>query len=154
MSDRALRPRLSWWQADVPCPGGEFGDRGADNDLLSVSTVNLSCGDDSRGRREAPPLSAASRSEVVALPVAGGLTVQAAADSFLDAQANPNTARAYAVAVGKTADHLGGARPLQSVADDEVGQALELLWGSAAVNTWKGWHPNTPERGRDIKCGG
>lgn len=73
---------------------------------------------------------------VVVLPVAGGLTVQAAADAFLDAQANPNTARAYAAAVGKTADHIGGARPLGSVAADEVGQALELLWGSAAVNTW------------------
>jgi hypothetical protein len=30
---------------------------------------------------------------------------------------------------------LGGARPLASVVDDEVGEALELLWGAAAVNT-------------------
>lgn len=27
-------------------------------------------------------------------------------------------------------------RPLGSVADDEVGEALELLWGTAAGNTW------------------
>lgn len=50
--------------------------------------------------------------EAVALPVVGGLTVQAAADSFLDAQANPNIARAYATAVGKTTDLLGRARLL------------------------------------------
>jgi hypothetical protein len=25
---------------------------------------------------------------------------------------------------------------LASVTDDEIGEALELLWGSAAVNTW------------------
>ena len=27
-------------------------------------------------------------------------------------------------------------RPLGSVADDEIGEALELLWGTAAVNAW------------------
>ncbi|GAA4973907.1 site-specific integrase [Yinghuangia aomiensis] len=74
--------------------------------------------------------------ELVALPVASGPTVRAAADAFLDAQPNPNTARAYATAVGKVAENLGEARPLASVADDEVGQALELRWGGAAVNTW------------------
>lgn len=38
--------------------------------------------------------------------------------------------------MGKTAERLGEARPLSSVADDEIGEALELLWGAAAVNTW------------------
>ena len=38
--------------------------------------------------------------------------------------------------VGKTAERIGEARPLASVADDEIGEALELLWGTAAVNTW------------------
>ncbi len=36
----------------------------------------------------------------------------------------------------KTAERLGEVRPLASVADDEIGEALELLWGTAAVNTW------------------
>jgi integrase len=38
--------------------------------------------------------------------------------------------------VGKTAERIGEDRPLASVADDEIGEALELLWGRAAVNTW------------------
>ncbi|MBL1119713.1 site-specific integrase [Streptomyces sp. 110] len=38
--------------------------------------------------------------------------------------------------VGKTAERLGEDRPLSWVADDEVGDALELLWGESAVNTW------------------
>jgi hypothetical protein len=37
---------------------------------------------------------------------------------------------------GKTAERLGEARPLSAVADDEISEALELLWGSSAVNTW------------------
>jgi hypothetical protein len=36
----------------------------------------------------------------------------------------------------RTAERIGEARPLATVADDEIGEALELLWGSAAVNTW------------------
>lgn len=38
--------------------------------------------------------------------------------------------------VGKTTERIGEARPLASVADDEIGEVLELLWGTAAVNTW------------------
>ncbi|BDM74736.1 hypothetical protein HEK616_82230 (plasmid) [Streptomyces nigrescens] len=38
--------------------------------------------------------------------------------------------------MGKTAERLGEARPLASVADDEIGETLELLWGTSAVNTW------------------
>ncbi|MCS0599752.1 hypothetical protein NX794_00625 [Streptomyces sp. LP11] len=33
-------------------------------------------------------------------------------------------------------ERIGEAGPLGLVADDEIGEALELLWGTAAVNTW------------------
>src|SRR5687767_9396586 len=39
-------------------------------------------------------------------------------------------------ASGQQCAQLGEGRPLASVADDEIGEALELLWGEAAVNTW------------------
>ncbi|EST22108.1 hypothetical protein N566_26820 [Streptomycetaceae bacterium MP113-05] len=73
---------------------------------------------------------------VVQLSAGKALTVRVAADVFLDSLGNPNTVRNYGIGVGKTAERLGEARPLASVADDEIGEALELLWGSAAVNTW------------------
>ncbi|ALV49430.1 MULTISPECIES: tyrosine-type recombinase/integrase [Streptomyces] len=73
---------------------------------------------------------------VVQLPTGKALTVHAAADAFLDSLRNPNTLRSYGVGVGKTAERIGESRPLGSVADDEIGEALELLWGTAAVNTW------------------
>lgn len=73
---------------------------------------------------------------IVQLPTGKALTVRVAADAFLDSLRNPNTVRSYATGVGKTAERLGEGRPLASVADDEIGEALELLWGTAAVNTW------------------
>jgi hypothetical protein len=73
---------------------------------------------------------------VVRLPVGKTLTVRAAADVFLDSLGSANTLRSYGIGVGKTAECLGEARPLATVADDEVGGALEQLWGEAAVNTW------------------
>lgn len=73
----------------------------------------------------------AKEGDVVQLPVGNTLTVQAAADAFLDALPNPNTVRAYAL--GKTATRLGEAQPLAAVANDEIGETLEALWGSAAV---------------------
>lgn len=73
---------------------------------------------------------------VVRLPAGKPLTVRAAADVFLDSLDNANTLRSYGIGVGKTAEHLGEARPLATVADDEIGGALEQLWGEAAVNTW------------------
>ncbi|MFI1786234.1 tyrosine-type recombinase/integrase [Streptomyces rubiginosohelvolus] len=73
---------------------------------------------------------------VVQLRSGKALTVRAAADSFLGSLTNPNTARGYGTGIGKTAERLGEDRPLAAVADDEVGEALELLWGTAAVNTW------------------
>ncbi|SBV03693.1 hypothetical protein YW3DRAFT_07097 [Streptomyces sp. MnatMP-M77] len=62
--------------------------------------------------------------------------VRPAADAFLGSISNPNTARNYGIGVGKAAERLGEARPLAAVPDDEVGEALELLWGTAAVTTW------------------
>ncbi|QNT92458.1 hypothetical protein HEP81_02132 [Streptomyces griseofuscus] len=73
---------------------------------------------------------------VVQLPAGKALTVRAVADAFLDSLRNRNTVRSYATGVGKRADRIGEGRPLGSVADDEIGEALELLWGTAAVNTW------------------
>jgi integrase/recombinase XerC len=64
------------------------------------------------------------------------ITVRAAGDGFLDSIGSPNTRRAYAIGVDKTAATLGENRPLSDVADDEIGEALENLWGEAAVNTW------------------
>jgi integrase len=64
------------------------------------------------------------------------LTVRSAADIFLDSLDMPSTVRTYGVAVGKTVERLGGSRPFSTVADDEIGEALELLWGAAATNTW------------------
>lgn len=84
------------------------------------------------------------------------LTVQSAADVFLDSLSNLDTLRNYGIAVGKTAERLGGGRPLTSLADDEIGEALEPLWGTAAVNTWNtrraavlSWLAWCTERGYD-----
>jgi integrase len=67
-----------------------------------------------------------------------GGTVRSAADAFLDspACANPNTRRSYTTTLDKIATELGTDRLLSSVTDEEVGQALELLWGEASVATW------------------
>ncbi|HEY9372598.1 site-specific integrase [Streptomyces sp.] len=73
---------------------------------------------------------------VVQLPTGKALTVQLAADRYLDALGNPNTARNYAIGISKTVERVGPNRPLETVAADEIGQALEELWGGAAVNTW------------------
>lgn len=71
----------------------------------------------------------------VLLPMGKALTVRTAADAFPDSLANPTTVRNCGIAVGKTAGRVGEGRPLASVADDEIGEALALLWGSSAVNT-------------------
>ncbi|MFJ6348682.1 tyrosine-type recombinase/integrase [Streptomyces sp. NPDC092046] len=93
---------------------------------------------------------------VVHLPTGKALTVQTAADRYLDALNNPNTARNYGIGIRKTVEHIGPGRPLDSIADDEVGQALEQLWGTAAVNTWntrraavQSWCTWSQERGYD-----
>ncbi|MFR9774033.1 hypothetical protein [Nocardia sp. SC052] len=72
-------------------------------------------------------------------------TLRGSAEAFLDTLTPGNTRRAYTVAVVKTVDQLDGrdpdglpgpSRALASVTDDEIGAALETLWGQAAVNTW------------------
>ncbi len=63
------------------------------------------------------------------------ITIRAAGDAYLDSIPSINTRRAYATAVDKTAEQLGATRPLADVADDEIGEVLETLWGEAAVNT-------------------
>lgn len=73
---------------------------------------------------------------LVRLSAGKALTVRSAADAFLDSLGNANTVRNYGIGVGKTAERIGEARPLATVADDEIGGALEQLWGEAAVNTW------------------
>jgi integrase len=95
-------------------------------------------------------------STVAQIPVGRLLTVRAAGDAFLDSLGNSNTVRNYTIGVGKTAERLGEVRPLASVSEDEVGEALELLWGSAAVNTWNArrasvgsWLSWCRERGHD-----
>ncbi|MGP3749853.1 hypothetical protein [Streptomyces sp. IBSNAI001] len=49
--------------------------------------------------------------------------MRTAADRYLDSITVANTRRTYTTA-------LGEGRPLSSVADDEIGQALEQLWGT------------------------
>lgn len=66
-------------------------------------------------------------------------TVRAAVDAFLAAPRNArsrHTQRAYAGALDRVAGVLGGGRRLAEVSGDEIGAALESLWGSAAPATW------------------
>lgn len=55
---------------------------------------------------------------------------------FLASLGSPDTVRNHGIGVGQTAERTGGGRPPASVADDEIGEAPELLRGTAAVNTW------------------
>ncbi|MFE9400098.1 tyrosine-type recombinase/integrase [Streptomyces flavidovirens] len=66
----------------------------------------------------------------------GAATVRTAADRYLDSITVANTRRTYTTALGKVVPELGEGRPLSAVADDEIGQALEQLWGTAASSTW------------------
>lgn len=67
-----------------------------------------------------------------------------------------STVRSYGIGIGKIVEQLGETRPLVSVADEEIGEVLKLLWGSAAVNTWNArrasvgaWLAWCRERGHD-----
>ncbi|MFF5265303.1 tyrosine-type recombinase/integrase [Actinomadura viridis] len=67
------------------------------------------------------------------------VTLAEAADEFLSTNraANPNTHRAYASAIDRTIECLGGGdRRLDDVADTEIGQALTALWGKCKPATW------------------
>ena len=70
---------------------------------------------------------------VVQFQAGKALTVRSAAGVFLGSLSNPNTARNYGIGIGKTAERLGEDRLFASVADDEVGESLELLWCATAV---------------------
>ncbi|MFD4427975.1 hypothetical protein [Nocardia sp. NPDC058497] len=82
---------------------------------------------------------------VTRIQTAAPRTVHGSPEAFLDTIGAPNTRRAYGIAIVKTVDALDGpgpdgvrgpSRALDSVTDDEIGAALESLWGAAAVNTW------------------
>ncbi|MGW4720459.1 tyrosine-type recombinase/integrase [Nocardia sp. NPDC004260] len=78
---------------------------------------------------------------VTRIHTAAPRTLRGSAEAFLDTLKPGNTRRAYSIAVVKTVDQLDGRSPgpsrtLGSVSDDEIGAALESLWGQAAVNTW------------------
>lgn len=66
------------------------------------------------------------------------VTLRGAVDAFLATPrcANPNTHRAYADVLDRILDQLGPGRALADVADGEIGDVLEELWGTAAASTW------------------
>ena len=68
----------------------------------------------------------------------GHVTLATAADAYLSTPrtANPNTHRAYALAIDRTIDRLGRTRPLAEIAEEEIGTALTALWGTCAPATW------------------
>ncbi|MGH3669350.1 MAG: tyrosine-type recombinase/integrase [Pseudonocardiaceae bacterium] len=70
---------------------------------------------------------------------AGGPTVRAAIDAFLDSpkiKGNRNTLRAYTGVLDRTAEQIGAVRALAGVEDSEIGDALTELWGKAKPATW------------------
>jgi integrase len=70
---------------------------------------------------------------------AGGPTVRAAIDTFLDSpkvKGNPNTLRAYTGVLDRTAGVIGAARKLAGIEDYEIADALTELWGDAKPATW------------------
>lgn len=66
------------------------------------------------------------------------VTLRTAADAFLATRrcANANTHRAYAGVLDRVLDQLDPGRALAEVADGEIGDVLEELWGTAAASTW------------------
>ena len=91
---------------------------------------------------------------------AGGPTVRAAIDGFLDspdAKANPNTLRAYTSVLDRVAEEIGSRRKLAEVHDDEIAGALTELWDNAkpatwnrnraAVGSWLAWAPPASSTG-------
>ncbi|GAA2734961.1 hypothetical protein GCM10010439_58560 [Actinocorallia aurantiaca] len=68
--------------------------------------------------------------------------------------------RDRAVGIDRTVEQLGESRPLGSVADNEVGEALKVLRGARAVNTWNAgraavgsWPTWRRDRGHDVWAG-
>lgn len=80
-----------------------------------------------------------NRSRKPGAGAAGGPTVRASIDAFLDSpkiQGNPNTLRAYTNVLDGTGEQIGPDRALAGVDDDEIGEALATLWSKAAPSTW------------------
>jgi integrase len=70
---------------------------------------------------------------------AGGPTVRAAIDAFLDSpkiKGNPNTLRAYTNVLDRAAEQVGPGLTLADLDDTEIGAALTALWGEAKPATW------------------
>ena len=65
-------------------------------------------------------------------------TVQVAIDRFLASARcrNPNTRRSYAGVLDRLGERLGADRRLDELAGEELGEALDVLWGGAAASTW------------------
>ena len=106
-----------------------------DNGLLSVAPWNPACGDTGPPVREAAPLSVASPAEGKLSWCRPGSPSAPRATASSTRPARPTPA-APTPSPSTTVDQLGDARPLADVADDEIGETLETLWGDAAVNTW------------------
>lgn len=67
-----------------------------------------------------------------------GVTLQVAGDAFLSSPRceNANTRRAYAGVIDNVIRELGAARELAELVGDEIADALESLWATAAESTW------------------
>jgi integrase len=70
---------------------------------------------------------------------AGGPTVRASIDAFLDSpkiNRAPHTRRAYTGVLDRVAELLGANRKLAGIEDAEVGAVLSELWGGTMPATW------------------
>lgn len=70
---------------------------------------------------------------------AGGPTVRASIDAFLDSPTinrSPHTRRAYTGVLDRVADLLGADRELAGIEDGEISAALSELWGQTKPATW------------------
>ncbi len=77
-------------------------------------------------------------SRVRALRHSDTTTARSAVDGFLASPrcANPNTQRAYASALDRLLDQIGGGVVLSDVSDQQLAQAVQGLWGQRAPATW------------------
>jgi site-specific recombinase XerD len=67
------------------------------------------------------------------------ITVLGSIDAFLATprcHKSPNTQRAYRNVLHRLSGFVGDERDLDGVADDEIEEALDELWGTAAPSTW------------------
>ena len=66
------------------------------------------------------------------------VTLRVALDGFLSSPKlkNPNTLRAYAAVLDRIAADVGAERPVAAVSGDELADAVEKGWTTAAPATW------------------